>query len=261
MGCRFELLEGSGFGLLMHVGTADKASKTECMYYPPHRNDVITADDTAAVAADEEGSFVTFTDSFKYLGSRIDCDLHDKHDVCSRIKSATGAFGALRKPIFENKHISFQTKKVVYVTLIINIALYGAECWCLTEDLLARLRAFHHRCIRVMCGVTRWHVWRHHIRNAELRSRLRLETIDVYIWYRQLRWAGHVARMGHERFPRKFLTSWAGSSSASAWASSVHIRPFVEQDAFARGLSDGVQGVDQAGAGPRLVAGACVRPG
>ena len=52
-----------------------------------------------------------------------------------------------------------------------------------------------------------------------------------------------------------------GSSSASAWASPVHIRPFVEQDAFARGLSDGVQGVDQAGAGPRLVAGACIRPG
>ena len=51
-------------------------------------------------------------------------------------------------------------------------------------------------------------MWRHHIRNAELRSRLRLEAIDVYIWYRQLRWADHVARMGHERFPRKFLTSW-----------------------------------------------------
>ena len=32
--------------------------------------------------------------------------------------------------------------------------------------------------------------------------------MDVYIWYRQLRWAGHVARMGHERLPRKFLTSW-----------------------------------------------------
>ena len=97
------------------------------MYYPPHRDDVITAAETAAVEADEEGSFVTFTDSFKYLGSRIDCDLCDKHDVCSRIKSATGAFGALRKSIFENKHISFQIKKVVYVTLIINIALYGAD--------------------------------------------------------------------------------------------------------------------------------------
>ena len=115
------------FGLLMHVGTADKTSKTEYMYYPPHRNDVITAEESAAVEVDEQGSCVTFTDSFKYLGSRIDCDLRDKHDVCSRIKSATGAFGTLRKSIFENKHISFQTKKVVYVTLIINIALYGAE--------------------------------------------------------------------------------------------------------------------------------------
>ena len=195
-------------GLLMHVGTADKASKTECMYYPPHRNDDISAEDTAPVKADETGGCVSFTDSFKYLGSRIDCDLQDVHDVCSRIKSAAGAFGALRKQLFESRHFSFQTKKVVYVTLVVNILLYGAECWCLTEDLLARLRSFHHRCLRAMCGVTRWHTWRHRIRTSELRRRLRLETIDVYIGQRKIRWAGHVARMGAERFPRKFLTAW-----------------------------------------------------
>ena len=59
-----------------------------------------------------------------------------------------------------------------------------------------------------MCGITRWNVWRHHIRNAELRKRLRLETLDFYVELRQLRWAGHVARMGYERIPRKLLTSW-----------------------------------------------------
>ena len=67
------------FGLLMHVGTADKASKTECMYYPPHRNDVITADDTAAVAADEEGSFVHVQKSmcFKvYMRAGLTADLY-----------------------------------------------------------------------------------------------------------------------------------------------------------------------------------------
>ena len=52
-------------GLLMHVGTADKASKTECMYYPPHRDDDISAEDTALVAADATGGYVSFTDSFK----------------------------------------------------------------------------------------------------------------------------------------------------------------------------------------------------
>jgi len=118
------------------------------------------------------------------------------------------AFGALRKPIFESRHISLQTKKVVYVTLIVNLLLYGADCWCLTEDLFDQLRSFHHRCIRTMCGVTRWHVRFHRIRNSELRRRMRLETMDFYVTLRVLRWAGHVARMGPERIPRKFLTSW-----------------------------------------------------
>ena len=82
------------------------------------------------------------------------------------------------------------------------------ECWCLTEDLLSRLRSFHHRCIRAMCGVTRWYTWRHRTRTAELRKRLRVENIDFYVNLRMLCWAGHVARMGHERLPRRFLTSW-----------------------------------------------------
>ena len=98
----------------MHVGSADKASKTECMYYPPHRDDVISAEESAPVKADEMGGLVSFTDSFKYLGSRLDSNLQDFHGICSRIKSGAGAFGALRKQLFESKHISFQTKKVAY---------------------------------------------------------------------------------------------------------------------------------------------------
>ena len=81
------------------------------MYYPPHRDDVISAEDTTLVAADATGGYVSFTDSFKYLGSRVDCNLQDMHDVCSRIKSAAGAFGALREQIFESRRFIFQTKK------------------------------------------------------------------------------------------------------------------------------------------------------
>ena len=119
-------------GLLMHVGTAAKASKTECMYYPPHHRDTITADDVAPIKTDDAGGFVSFTESFKYLSSRFDCDLTDEHDVQSRVQSAAGAFAALREPIFSSRHISLHTKQVVYVAIIVNIKvlLYGAECWC-----------------------------------------------------------------------------------------------------------------------------------
>jgi len=52
-------------GLLMHVGAVDRASKTECMYYPPHRDDEISAAQSAPVKTDEVGGLVFFTDSFK----------------------------------------------------------------------------------------------------------------------------------------------------------------------------------------------------
>ena len=35
-----------------------------------------------------------------------------------------------------------------------------------------------------------------------------MESLDQLVAARKLRWAGHVARMGHERLPRRFLTSW-----------------------------------------------------
>ena len=42
-----------------------------------------------------------------------------------------------------------------------------------------------------------------------MEARLGLRPVDSYIAQRQLRWAGHVARMDFEtRLPRKFLSSW-----------------------------------------------------
>ena len=107
-----------------------------------------------------------------------------------------------------SKRIKLATKKEAYLTLVVNILLYGSECWCLTEALLHRLRVFHHHCLRVMLGVRRSAVWRCSIRTSELLKRMKLETIYHYISLRKLRWAGHIARMAQDRAPRKFLTSW-----------------------------------------------------
>ena len=37
---------------------------------------------------------------------------------------------------------------------------------------------------------------------------LGMQSIDVYVYRRQLAWLGHVSRMGYERIPRKLLSSW-----------------------------------------------------
>ena len=104
--------------------------------------------------------------------------------------------------------VSNTSKKFVYCCIILAILLYGSETWCLTEALLQELRCFHGRCVRSMCRVTQWHTRRHHISTVELLEHLKLDSINVYINRRQLRWAGHVARMPTTRLPRKMLSSW-----------------------------------------------------
>ena len=192
---------------LMHVGSAAKKSKTEAMFCPRPGQAYEDAN-TSDVAADDVGGTVSFTKLFKYLGSQIDSSLRDDSDVHSRVKSAAGAFGALRGSVFGSKRIKLETKKTVYLTLVVNILLYGSECWCLTEALLHRLRVFHHGCVRVMLGVRRSAVWRCRIKTSKLLEEMRMETIDHYISLRKPRWAGHIARMPMDRYPRLFLTSW-----------------------------------------------------
>ena len=135
-------------------------------------------------------------------------DCKDLVDIVARIKRGSSAFGALKKSIFSNPQISNDVKVSVYESLILPIALYGSESWCLTEKLYDLLRVFHHSCIRAMCRVNLLQVREYRISTADLIERLGLKSIECYVTRRQLGWAGHVARMGFDRLPRKLLSSW-----------------------------------------------------
>ena len=202
----------SRFGLEIHVGKPEKQSKTEILFVPAPANcysDPKTYDnkDLSNVELGND-EFFPIVDVFCYLGSMLSSDCSDTEDVRRRIIKASSAFGAVRKEVFANRNIDFEAKKLIYEGLILSILLYGSETWCLTEELFTRLRNFHAQCLRTMCRVNRRHTWKHRISSAELRKRTGLKTIDTYITQRQLRWAGHVARMDFTRLPRKMMSSW-----------------------------------------------------
>jgi hypothetical protein len=190
------------FGLQMHIGRPDK-SKTEALFCGARSRDM---GDTSSFAVAD--GFISFTDVFKYLGSLISENLTSDADVDKRIRSAVAAFGALDKAIFSNKRINIKTRGQVYQALVLTILLYGSECWCLTEKLFNRLRSFHRKNVRKMCNITMRHTIKHHIKTKDLLKRLGLKRIDEYYNTRLLRWAGHVARMGMTRTPRKLMTGW-----------------------------------------------------
>jgi hypothetical protein len=193
------------FGLTCHVGRNGGKSKTEAMFFPPPGVKYEDADLSPIAVHDGE---ITFTKTFKLLGSMLAYDLKDNEAIECRIKSAQGAFSAIRKQFFSAKGIKNSHKKTAYEGLILSILLYGCETWSLTKQQQRRLQLFHNSCVRAMCRVTMWHVREYKISQANLEHRLLLEPFDYYLARRRLRWAGHVSRMPMSRLPRLLLSSW-----------------------------------------------------
>jgi hypothetical protein len=107
----------------MHIGRGATASETEAMYFPPPRQ-AHAAADTSRCFVDGTG-FVELSESFKYWAwSSI--TLTSDADICKRIKSATAAFGAMKK-LFGDKHLSENVKGQVYTALVLSALLYGCE--------------------------------------------------------------------------------------------------------------------------------------
>ena len=57
-------------------------------------------------------------------------------------------------------------------------------------------------CVELACYLVVYHE-----KSGSLRLRLGLDSIEYYIARRQLRWLGHVRRMGPERLPRRMLSA------------------------------------------------------
>ena len=111
----------------------------------------------------EDTGEIPFSPTFKLLGSTLANNLKDDTEVGLRIKSAQGAFSAIRKQFFSAKGINNKHKKTAYEGLILSILLYGCETWSLPKQVLNRLQLFHNNCVRAMCRVSMWHVREHRI--------------------------------------------------------------------------------------------------
>jgi len=140
-------------------------------------------------------------DKFKYLGSTISSDNECEHDIKIRTASALNSMSSLDK-IWRNPKISIETKKRLYKTLILPIALYGCETWILKKNTENKLLVFEMAVLRRILGVSR----RERIRNEHIRERLGVRTNLVQIVHeRQHKWLGHVLRMKNERIAKTVL--------------------------------------------------------
>ena len=103
--------------------------------------------------------------------------------------------------------LSKKLKIKIYGTIILPIFLYGCETWSLTLREERRLRVFENRVLRRVFGPKRDEVtgeWRK-LHNEELNYLYSSPNVVRVVKSRQMRWAGHVARMGEDRVVHRVL--------------------------------------------------------
>ena len=169
--------------------------------------------DLSRVQVDEEGRSIPVVSEVTHLGIRITRDLRSETAVQARLRLGSCAFGALRKCAFDGGSLSRVAKSRIYTSIVLGVALWGAESWVISSQVKAQLRRFHTQNTRAMCGLRRRDQWAGHIRSAGLRRKLSLRCIDMYVQRRQMHWLGKMMQMDRSRQPRLLLTSWVYSGA------------------------------------------------
>jgi hypothetical protein len=75
----------------------------------------------------------------------------------------------MKKQLLSNKQIPIDIRRRLYQATVVNIALWGCESWALKEADRSKLEAFHHDCLRRMCGWTMWEVAEKRVTNEQVR--------------------------------------------------------------------------------------------
>lgn len=137
-------------------------------------------------------------DSFKYLGVTIQKDGQNEAEINNRIESANKVYFALSNTFVRKKEVSKKTKLTVYNTIFKPILTFGSESWTLTKQQENKIQASEMKYLRGIMGVTK----RDRLRNVEIRNELEVEPVKNTIERQQLRWFGHLSRMGNSRQPK-----------------------------------------------------------
>ena len=96
-----------------------------------------------------------------------------------------------------------QSQSVNLFCILINeyIYIYRCETWTCYRQHLKDLGRFQLRHLRILLNIK----WQDRVTNAEVLKRSQNTGVEALLVAAQLRWTGHVWRMGDERIPKQLL--------------------------------------------------------
>lgn len=129
-------------------------------------------------------------DSYKYLGSTIDCKGDNSVEIRARIEQARTAFRKMSK-VLSCKNFSLNLRLRLLRCYVFSVLLYGSEAWTLTTCSAKKIEAFEMWCYRRLLRIP----WTDKVRNITVRERLGKDREIMYeIKKRKLEYLGHIMR-------------------------------------------------------------------
>jgi hypothetical protein len=137
------------------VGTHKTKSKTEAMFFPASLKEARELSTNGTLPPNitlPDNQQISFTHSFKYLGTLITSELNEDPEIKAQIKKAKSIMG-VSQHFFNNKDIDIRMKLNIFTLFVINAILWGCEIWNLSGKNKKQLESFHHSTIRRILNI------------------------------------------------------------------------------------------------------------
>jgi hypothetical protein len=186
--------------------------------HPPNPDDYPTPDETKLERStydkvDETQNvqvadgFVSFTQTFRYLGLLISYSLRDDDDITARIAAANSAMGTL-KEVWRNPHLNVYSKNLLFWAIPMNLLLWGCETWSLRQSLLDKLEVFFHRSVRRILQINMTRVKDQGLPNCRVREMFyAIPCVRNMIAARQMDFVGKMIRGPPDCPSRNMITA------------------------------------------------------
>ncbi|KAA3670999.1 uncharacterized protein DEA37_0003259 [Paragonimus westermani] len=119
----------------------------------------------------------------------------------ARVAKASAAYGRLEMRVLKSHRLEMATELCVYRSMMLSILLYRSETWTFHQRNASYLSRFHVQCLRRILVIR----WSDMIPNTEVLLRADMEGMEAMLLPNQLRWLGHVRRMGIDRIQKQLL--------------------------------------------------------
>ena len=197
--CVFDDFEGAAAaaGVTMSLDNSQTGTSGKTKLLRITRGDVTwrPRDDKDEATIKARGITLSFVEEFLHLGSihSTSRDLGVNADINRRMKKGFSAQGAL-DGLWKDKHVSRASKAQLVSSITLPTALYGSCNWALTRPNVRRLERFWNRITRWTYGIHAYVFQDVGKTHKQLRKKMGLGEMMMFVHRRVLVQAGHLAR-------------------------------------------------------------------